>query len=107
MESISQSADLYLYNQWSGSTNVVNSTVIGSGKYNNFGRHGDGISLFIERKMIFDSRTDLFMEAHENPITNSNDMYMYGDNGNSSGNINLFLSNRKEADNIKLFTRGF
>lgn len=107
MKSISQSADLYLYNQWSGSTNAVNSTVIGSGKYDNFGRYGDGIPLYIERKMIFAARTDLFMEAHENPITNSNDMYMYGDNGNSSGNINLFLSNRKEADNIKLFTRGF
>jgi hypothetical protein len=96
-----------MYNQWTEAAGPVNTTIVGSGKYDGFTGYGDGIPLYIERKMIFATRTDLFMQAHENPITKSNDMYMYGDNGNSSGNISLFLSNGKEANNIKLFTRGF
>jgi len=107
MKEISRSADLYLYNQWIGESNSINSTIIGSGKYDNFVGYGDGIPLYIERKMKNHNRTDLFMEAHESPIYKSTNIAMVGSVGNGSGNVSLFLSNKKESENIKLFTRGF
>jgi hypothetical protein len=70
-------------------------------------RHGDGIGLFIERKMVDARRTDLFMEAHDSPIGSGVDMYMSGKNVSSSDTVNMTLYNNKSNDQVNLITRGF
>jgi hypothetical protein len=107
MESTNKSTDLYLYNQWSGSLDQVNLTTYGSGKYDKFMRNDDGISLYIERKMMAGSRSDLFILGHDSPIGSGVDMSIIGANPKIPNSVDMTVFNNRSNDRFNLFTRGF
>ncbi len=107
IESIGNNTEMYLYNQWAEVFESTNLTMGGSGKYSGFGRMDSGMNLYIERKSIEASRTDLFMSAHDSPVGSGFDFYISGKNVSSTGNVNLTLFNNESNDLVNLYTRGF
>jgi hypothetical protein len=70
-------------------------------------RNDDGISLYIERKMMAGSRSDLFILGHDSPIGSGVDMSIIGANPKIPNSVDMTVFNNRSNDRFNLFTRGF